>query len=160
MRMYQTMVTISVALLTVALLRPESASAQTTLVGAWEVVSRSYTRADSVWTERPVQEGLYIFTESHYSVQEIRDSGPRPVFTADTSDPERLAAFDVFHAHGGTYQIVGDRLIVQISIAKGPNTMVAGSGEYTVEWDGDEVLVIRNAPAEQEVRTTRIRRIG
>ena len=73
-----------------------------------------------------MQEGLYVFTESHYSVQEIRDSGPRPIFTADTTDPERLAAFDVSHAHGGSYEITGDRLLVQIWIAKGPNTMVAG----------------------------------
>jgi len=159
-RIYRTVVMTWLALLVGGLLSVPPASAQNTLVGAWQVVSRSYVRGDSAWTESPVQEGLYIFTESHYAMQEIRESGPRPVFTDDTSDSERLAAFEVFHAHGGTYEILGNRLIVHISIAKGPNTMAGISSEYALEWDGQEVLVIRDAPAEQEVRTTRIRRIG
>ena len=160
MRIYRTVATIWVTLISAGLLSAQPASAQDTLVGTWQVVSRSYVRGDSAWTEDPVQEGLYIFTESHYAMQEIRESGPRPLFRADTPDSERLAAFEVFHAHGGSYELVDDRLIVHISIAKGPNTMAGITSEYALQWDGAEVLVIRNAPAEQEVRTTRIRRIG
>lgn len=47
MRMYRTVVTIFVTLLAVGSVNVRGASAQDTLVGAWEVVSRSYTRAGS-----------------------------------------------------------------------------------------------------------------
>lgn len=131
----------------------------TDLTGAWEVVERSYERGDSSWVNRSPEPGLYVFTDRYYSVQEIRESGPRAPFTDTTTDMERLAAFDVFHAHGGTYEVVGDRLRVTITIAKGPNTMDGGTYEYGLEREGALLRVIRVAPGGTEVRITVLRRV-
>ena len=134
--------------------QPIAPDAPTALTGAWEVIERSYTRGDSAWVTRNPEVGRYLFTERYYGVQEIRESGPRPVFTETTSELERLAAFDVFHAHGGPYEVVGDRLIIKIDIAKSPNTMSGDATyEYRLEFAGDRVRLIREVSNETRVTT-------
>ena len=138
----------------------EPAHAQFDLAGtAWEVVGRSYERGDSSWVNRSPEPGLYVFTDRHYSVQEIRESGPRPPFDDSTTDDERLRAFEVFHAHGGTYEVVGDRLLMTITIAKGPNTMDGAITTYDLRWRGELLEVIRTSAAEGETRVTMLRRM-
>jgi len=132
--------------------------APTALTGAWEVVERSYQRGDSSWVNRSPEVGRYVFTERYYGVQEVRESGPRPDFTDTTTELQRLAAFDVFHAHGGPYEIVGDRLVITIDIAKSPNTMSGDTTfEYQLEFSGDQVRAIRAVQGER--RTTTLRRL-
>lgn len=134
------------------------AVAPTALTGAWEVVERSYQRGDSSWVNSSPEAGRYVFTERYYGVQEIRESGPRPDFTDTTTELKRLAAFDVFHAHGGPYEIVGDRLVISIDIAKSPNTMSGDATyEYQLDFSGDQVRVIRAVQGER--RTTTLRRM-
>ncbi len=138
----------------------EGAHAQFDLAGtAWEVVERSYQRGDSSWVNRSPEAGLYVFTGRHYSVQEIRESGPRARFDSATTDDERLRAFDVFHAHGGTYEVVGDQLLVTITIAKGPNTMGGVTAAYDLRWNGERLEVGRTSAAENETRVTTLRRV-
>jgi hypothetical protein len=128
------------------------------LVGAWEVVERSYERGDSAWTEH--EPGLYVFSERYYSVQEIREAGgERTTFDEGTTDDERLAAFDVFHAHAGGYTLDGDRLFVTPTLAKGPNTMNGSTYEYGLEWAGEELRITRTSEAENERRVTVLRRV-
>jgi len=134
--------------------------AQFDLAGtAWEVVERSYQRGDSSWVNRSPEPGMYVFTGRHYSVQEIRESGPRAPFDDATTDAERLRAFDVFHAHGGTYEVIGDQLVVTITIAKGPNTMGRVTAAYDLRWDGEMLAVARTSAAENETRVTTLRRV-
>ena len=133
------------------------AQAPESLEGAWEVVERAFTRGDSSWVVTDPQPGFYLFTETRYGVQEIRESGPRSDFDDSTDDMIRLAAFDVFHAHAGTYQIIENRLLVSPAIAKSPNTMNGSTYEYELQWSGDEVSIVRTAL--NEVRTTRLQRI-
>jgi hypothetical protein len=130
--------------------------APTPLTGAWEVIERSYQRGDSSWVNRRPEVGRYVFTERYYGVQEIRESGPRPDFTDTTTEMERLAAFDVFHAHGGPYEVVGDRLIIRIDVAKSPNTMSGeATYEYRLNFEGDRVRVIREVSNKTRVTTLR-----
>ena len=141
-----------------ALAKP--AHAQFNLAGtAWEVVERAYERGDSSWVNQSPEPGLYVFTDRHYSVQEIRESGPRAPFDDSTTDEERLRAFDVFHAHGGAYEVVGDRLLMSISIAKGPNTMDSAITTYDLRWKGELLEVVRASAAEDETRVTTLRRM-
>ena len=138
----------------------QPAWAQFDLAGtSWEVVERAYQRGDSAWVNRSPEPGLYVFTQRHYSIQEIRESGPRPVFDEATTDIERLRAFEVFHAHGGSYEIAGDRLVLTITIAKGPNTMRGGLATYDLRWRGELLEVIRESAAEKETRVTTLRRL-
>ncbi len=128
----------------------------TPLTGAWEVIERSYQRGDLSWVNRNPEVERYVFTERYYGVQEIRESGPRPDFTDTTTELERLAAFDVFHAHGGPYEVVGDRLVIRIDIAKSPNTMSGeATYEYRLEFAEDRVRVIREVSDETRVTTLR-----
>lgn len=144
--------------LIVALASAQSADAQFDLTGtSWEVVERSYERGDSSWVNRSPAPGLYVFTERHYSIQEIRESGPRAPFDDSTTDMERLRAFEVFHSHGGSYQVVDSRLVLTITIAKGPNTMRGGTATYDLRWRGQLLEVIRESAAEDETRVTTLR---
>ena len=149
----------SIAAMIAAVALPLTVGAQSTvsLEGAWVVVERSFVRGDSSWVVTDPQPGVYLFTATHYGVQEIRESGPRTTFSDDTPDSERLAAFEVFHAHSGAYEVVGDELRVTPDVAKSPNTMSGATYTYGLEWDGAEVAIVRRAPG--EVRTTLLRRI-
>lgn len=129
------------------------------IAGAWEVVERQYTRGDSSWTESAPQPSSWIFTpDGHYGVQEIRESGPRPLFTDSTTDLERLAAFDVFHAHSGTWFLEGDTLWITLQLAKSPNTMTGDTVGYEVTWIGPDLVLTRRSDTTGEHRITRLRR--
>ncbi len=135
----------------------EDATAANPLQGVWRVVERSFVRGDSTWTEQDPQPGFYHFGERYYAVQEIRESGARALFTSETSEEERLAAFDVFHAHSGTYTLADGVLTIQPLLAKSPNSMSGPAASYRVEIDGDRLVVLREA--EGEVRTTVLERV-
>ena len=90
-------------------------SSDGSIQGVWRVTERSFSRPDSSWTNSNPEAGLYMFGERYFSVQEIRESGPRALFSDGTTALERLAAFDVFHAHS-TLNIVPTH-------AKSPNSM-------------------------------------
>ena len=127
--------------------------APTVLTGARKVVERSYQCGDSSWVNRSPEVGRYVFTERYYGVQEIREPGPRPDFTDTTTELQRLTAFDVPHAHGGPYEIVGERLVITIDIAKSPNTMSGEAPfEYQLEFSGDQVRVVRAVQGENVLR--------
>lgn len=151
------------ACLFVAFVTPAGGAAQShdefDIQGAWEVVERSFVRADSSWTNAHPEPGFYLFTETRYGVQEIRESGPRDVFDEHTTDHERLLAFEVFHAHGGTYEVVGATLRIRALIAKGPNTMNGEVYEYALGWDSGDLVVTRTAAEVGEIRVTKLRRI-
>ena len=113
--------------------------------GVWHVVERSFTASDTSWTASDPQPGQYFFGETHFSVQEIRESGPRVLFGEHTNDPERLAAFDVFHAHSGTYVVTDSTLTIVPTLAKSPNSMEGRSYSYDYAIDGDRLTITRRS---------------
>ncbi len=121
--------------------------------GVWHVVERSLTTPDTSWTVSDPQPGQYFFGETHFSVQEIRESGSRSLFGEHTTDLERLAAFDVFHAHSGTYEIAGSTLTIRPTLAKSPNSMDGSSYSYDYGIDGDHLTVTRRSGDETRVTT-------
>ncbi|MBW2233750.1 MAG: hypothetical protein JRH17_25510, partial [Deltaproteobacteria bacterium] len=87
-----------------------------------------YERGDSSWVNRDPEVGRYVFTERYYGVQEIRESGPRPIFTEATT----------------------------VAIAKSPNTMSGeATYEYRLEFSDDRVRVIREVSDETRITTLR-----
>ncbi len=125
--------------------------------GVWHVVERSFTTPDTSWAVSDPQPGQYLFGETHFSVQEIRESGPRTLFGDHTTDLERLAAFDVFHAHSGTYEVTDSTLTIVPTLAKSPNSMDGRSYTYNYLIEGDRLSITR--VADGIVRVTTLIRI-
>jgi hypothetical protein len=150
-----------VALATMLLVGMRLASGEqvAAVTGVWAVQERSYARGDSSWTESTPQPGLYLFGNRHYAVQEIRESGPRRLFDEMTSDLDRLAAFDVFHAHAGRYELSDGVITITPTLAKSPNTMDGRAHSYAYELTGDALTLTRVSPAEGETRVTILRRV-
>jgi len=123
------------------------------------VAERSYTTPDTSWTNTSPEPGQYFFGERYFSVQEIRESGPRTLFTPETADLERLAAFDVFHAHSGTYEIDGTTLTIRPTLAKSPNSMDGSAYRYAYDLTGDRLTITRTTTDGSETRVTILSRI-
>jgi hypothetical protein len=128
------------------------------ILGVWRVAERSYSRPDSSWTNSDPEPGLYIFGERYFSVQEIRESGPRVLFGESTTELERLAAFDVFHAHSGTYEITDSTLTIVPTLAKSPNSMDGSTYSYALELSGDRLTITR-VSGDGETRVTILTRV-
>ncbi len=99
-----------------------------------------------------------MFGERYFSVQEIRESGPRALFSDGTTELERLAAFDVFHAHSGTYETTDSVLTIVPTLAKSPNSMDGRSYSYAIDISGDRLTITRVSD-DGETRVTTLTRI-
>ncbi len=126
--------------------------------GVWRVTERSFSRPDSSWTNSNPEPGLYIFGKRYFSVQEIRESGPRVLFGENTAELERLAAFDVFHAHSGTYEATDSTLTIAPTLAKSPNSMDGRSYSYAIEIRSDRLTITR-VSGDGETRVTTLTRV-
>jgi hypothetical protein len=71
----------------------------------------------------------------------------------------RLAAFDVFHAHTGTYEVEDSTLTILPVLAKSPNSMDGRPVTYAWTLERDRLTITRRSVAEQEVRITRLIRV-
>lgn len=99
------------------------------LQGVWKLVETKTTGPNAATNTNP-QPGLLIITAKHYSFIRIFGNGPRPDQPADLNKAtaaELLAVWGPFGANAGTYEIDGDRLIAQATVAKNPSTMAAGA---------------------------------
>ncbi len=135
-----------------------SDSGDVSIRGVWRVTERSFSRPDSSWTNSNPEPGLYMFGERYFSVQEIRESGPRALFSDGTTELERLAAFDVFHAHSGTYETTDSVLTIVPTLAKSPNSMDGRSYSYAIDISGDRLTITRVSD-DGETRVTTLTRI-
>lgn len=84
-----------------------------------------------------IQPMLFIFTKSHYSSMFVHGFEPRKLFDDDTTDAERLAAYDAVTANTGRYEIQDSKLTFVPSVAKAPNGMTGRSYTRDIEWDGN-----------------------
>ena len=121
--------------------------------GVWHVVERSFTTPDTSWAVSDPQPGQYFFGATHFSVQEIHETGPRMLFGDQTTDLERLAAFEVFHANSGTYEVTDSTLTIVPTVAKSPNFMDGRSYGYDYAIDGNRLTITRRSGDETRVTT-------
>ena len=108
---------------------PQVVSAQKApLEGAWKIVKVSYTSPDTSWTHHDPQPSLYIFAKAHYSIMYVQDTKPRAQFAeqGNSTDEEKLAAYNSFVANSGTYDVKGSMLTIRPIVAKNPNFMSGG----------------------------------
>ena len=109
------------AILTVVSAAWRAAPAQDVdLQGAWLVTNIT----DAEGNEIEAQPGLYLFTETHYSIMFVPGTDERTQFAgSDPTDEESLGAYNAFIANSGRYQVVGDQLTIRAYVAKHPNYM-------------------------------------
>jgi hypothetical protein len=135
-----------------------ASSSEVSIRGVWRVAERSFSRPDSSWINSDPEPGLYLFGEGYFSVQEIRESGRRALFDESTTALERLAAFDVFHAHSGTYEVTDSSLTIVPTLAKSPNSMDGSRYSYALEIRGDRLTITR-VSGDGETRVTTLTRV-
>ena len=116
--------------------------AQSTLEGVWKIEEITIVGGEDDGTYSSPQPGLYIFTEQHYSTLIVTGGSPRKLFSYESTDEEKLAAFVNFHANAGTYQVAGSTLTVQASVAKVPNGMTGEAFTYEYSLDGDSLTLV------------------
>lgn len=97
--------------------------------GVWRVVEVETTGPGASTNSKP-QPGLYIFTAKYYSIARVMADKPRPNQPQDVTKAtaaELLAAWNLFIAQSGTYEIAGSNLTLRPEVAKNPTVMAAGS---------------------------------
>jgi len=113
------------------LLTALAASAQggNPLVGVWMVEEGTTLPSGSVY-ENP--RGMMMFTGQHYSW--IIFFGKRPNYTspAEATDAQKVAVFQTFGAHAGTYTLSGATVTFHPEAAKHPYMHAPG---YTEVWN-------------------------
>ena len=132
---------------------------QETLEGAWRVTEESFESPAASWTNTSPPPSLYIFAEQHYSIMLVpsgADGGsqPRELFpgnepvlgSAEPTDAEKVAAYDSFIAHSGTYEVSGSSLTTRPMVAKSPNVMSGESLTYTYQIEGDTLQLTLTPP--------------
>jgi hypothetical protein len=139
------------------------------LVGAWRVTEMTTTSPDSSFTISNPQPGLYLFTESHYSMMYVPAGEQRPLDEGDVSiigaliptDAEKVASWETIIANSGSYEVSGSTLTTRPMVAKSANLMASG-GPLTMTYElmGDNMLHVSFTPVwnpEVETRTTLLR---
>lgn len=116
--------------------------AQSGLEGEWRIEEVTIVGGANEGTYSNPQPSLFIFTGRHYSTLLIPGDSPRQQFPDQTTDEEKLAAFDNFIANAGTYQVTGSTLTVQPFVAKVPNAMVGDGFAYEYSLDGNSLTLV------------------
>lgn len=137
----------SIFIAIIFLISVQGAWAQSDLNGTWKVVALSGHGPEGDWSINDVQPGLIIFNDSYYSEMIIWSEGARALFTdnANRTDAEKVAAFDPFTAHAGSYEVAGEMIKSKRIVAKNPNSMAAAritETEYQV--DGNKLVLNRS----------------
>lgn len=120
------------------------------LQGAWLVTN--ITDADG--NEIEAQPGLYLFTETHYSIMFVPGTDERAQYAGtEPTDDDRVSAYGTFIANSGRYDVAGDQLTLRAYVSKDPNYMagfpddlvtatvhIAGGNTLHLTYTGDGFL--------------------
>ncbi len=122
-----------------------AAPVQGGLEGVWKVTATG--------TNTSPQPRLCIFTKQHYSYMGVSADQPRELLSDTPTDAERLAAYDFFFAHSGTYEVSGSTFTIRVVVARSPNYMSDGSETYKYQVEGDTLRLTYNPSWEPETET-------
>jgi len=87
---------------------------------------------------------LAIFHGKHYSRVEVHAEGARPVLRdpATASADELRAVWGPFVAEAGTFEVAGNNVTMQATVAKNPAAMMNGATSvYTYQRNGDSLTL-------------------
>jgi DNA-directed RNA polymerase subunit K/omega len=100
---------------------------ESSLEGAWSIVSIRVTGPDSA-DNTMVQPSVFLFGDRHYSMMRVTGSRARTLAAKDSvTDAEKLA----------TYEVADSTLTIHPIVARSPNFMSGGSDKYVFRVSGD-----------------------
>ena len=131
------------------------------IVGVWRVSEVTFTGPNARKLTNP-QPGLRIFTQRHYSINEVTAEKPRPELPdapAQGTDKQLAEAFGPFTGQAGTYEIRGNEITTRPIAAKSPNTMRPRNfATSTIAVDGKTLTITgKSSPAGPIANPTTIR---
>jgi hypothetical protein len=112
-------------------------AADSPLAGAWQLDSGQSPQA-----------GLYLFTQTRYSMMLAATNRPDIADTSKATADELRAIWGPLLANAGTYEISGDRMTIHPLVAKIPVVMKSGANEvYEFRIEGKTLTLrqVRNA---------------
>lgn len=110
------------------------------LMGAWEVESIHWISSDTTVSIEEAQAGIFMVTESRYSIIWTPTRTPRVPFAVLSSptDEEAIAGFKSIVFNSGTYTIGDSTFDIEAEIAKVPG-FEGGQQNFTYKIDGDQL---------------------
>mgnify|MGYP005638679663 CR=1 FL=1 len=112
----------------------------TSLIGTWKVLAVKYISGAEVSRVDPALPGIFIFTETHYSMtwmptgkkQEDYDDLWHP------TDAEKILSYNAIVTNAGRYELSESKLTTFVEVAKTP-AFVGGKAIYSCEITGNEM---------------------
>ena len=119
---------------------------QANIWGVWKITELASREPGAKWEVRTAPRlSQYIFTKQHYSYMYVPGADARTLFAGDPNTPtaaEKAEAYNSLVAATGTYTLSGRTLTLSAIVHKNPNEMVGKPLTYSVEFDGDTLLMV------------------
>ena len=124
------------------------------VAGAWRLDEATMPGPEGK-TAKFSNPNIYLFTKGHFSI--IRIEGDKTRSTVPWLEMTRDQVIDTyikqFTASGGTYEMRGDTLTMNTTIAKNPNIMTRGDWiSYTVKINGQTMTLTATATNEGPIK--------
>ena len=133
---------LSATLLVATVSRLKASESREAFEGVWKTVEVVVPGPTSQAFRTPAT--LAIFHGQHYSRVEVHAEGARPVLKdpATASADELRAVWGPFLAEAGTFEVTGNNLTMQATVAKNPAAMMSGAmSVYTYQRNGDTLTL-------------------
>ena len=133
---------LSATLLVATVSRLKASESREAFEGVWKTVEVVVPGPTSQAFRTPAT--LAIFHGQHYSRVEVHAEGARPVLKdpATASADELRAVWGPFLAEAGTFEVTGNNLTMQATVAKYPAPMMSGAmSVYTYQRNGDTLTL-------------------
>jgi hypothetical protein len=117
--------------------------------GVWRVAEATFTGPNARTVKSP-QPGIRIFTQRHYSINDVTTEKPRAEHPpqGQATDKELADAFGPYTGQAGTYELKGAEITLRVVSAKSPNAMRSGNfTTLTFRFDGEALVLTGKANA-------------
>ena len=115
------------------------------LPGAWRVIEVT-TTGPGASTDTTPEPGLYIFTEKHFSFTRVTGDTPRTTVGDAYATVSQLRDILRFAAQAGTYEVVGNDLVLRrVAALSAPNMLPGNTATYGFRLAGDTLWLTTKA---------------